>query len=316
MSSQLDKLKAAFKSNSSKTDRTPSDNNYYNFWDMGVDKSTTLRFVPDKNPDNPRLFLVEKHHHNLTINGQRRKVPCLKQYGEECPICKVSAGFYKEKNDDEGLKYYRKKTYVGQALVIQDPLPPNAETGETHEGKLRYVSLTPQIFKVIQEAFESDDLEKEPYAFTGGYNFIIKKTMQGDNANYTFGTKFQPRQTDLTEDQIAYVEEHQVDLKTLLPQKPVLEKVEAMLQAALTGQQYVDESRRSNNTSSQATIAEKLVASMNSSEDDMETEFAQTAAVASIVESEPVSEIDKDDAEAMDIIKRLKSRQSARGVTK
>ena len=304
MTSKLDKLKAAFKNDTNQNDRAPKDNNYFNFWNMPFDKTAIVRFIPDKNSDNPRMFLVEKHHHNLVINGQRRKVACLKQYGEDCPICKVSNQFYKEGNEDDGLKYYKKKSYLGQCLVVQDPLPVNSETGESHEGKLRFISITPQIFKVIQEAFESDDLDEAPYEFDGGYNFVIKKTSQGDNANYVVGTKFQNKQSSLTEEQVAYVEENYVDLKTLLPQKPSLEKVEAMLQAALTGQEYV-EARKPTTNSGSTNIAEQLASAMDHSKDDSGVKLEDSA---------PTS-VSKEESEALDILAKLKKRKAANAVS-
>lgn len=310
--SKLDDLKAAFKSTSSNNrnnePREPS--NYYNFWNMEFDDSTTVRFLPDKDSENPLRFMLEKHMHELTINGQKRRVPCLKMYHDECPICKVSAGFYKEGNKEEGLKYYRKKSYVAQALVLKDPLPADPATGETNEGKVRFLTITPQIFKVIQEAFESGDLDERPFEYKGGYNFIIKRTKQGDGkANYIVGTKFQAKQSDLTADQIEFVEENIVELKSLLPAKPTVEKVEAMLQAALNGGEYVDPSKsNSKPASSTQNLAQQLASSMNNSDDeDMDDVPASTAKTQSV----PAASDDGEE-EADDIIRRIRERRANR----
>jgi hypothetical protein len=212
-------------------------NNYFPFWNMKVGEQATVRFLPDKNEDNPMGFLVEKHMHTLMINGEKKSVPCLKMYGEDCPICKVSAAYYKAEDKENGKKYWKKKQFIGQVLITEDPLPANAETGETHEGKVRFVALGSQIYDLIKAAFEDGDLEDVPFDYEGGTNFIIKKREQGEYASYAT-SKFTKHASALDEDTIANIEEQLVDLSTLLPKNPGLEKVEAMLEAALNGTEY------------------------------------------------------------------------------
>jgi len=238
MAKTLAELKAAYASkDSSNTER--SSNGYYPFWNMKVGESCTIRFLADKNDENPLGFLKEKLMHNLEINGEKKTVPCLKTYGENCPICKTSADFYKVEGDDSpnGKKYWRKKQYIAQALVLKDPLPADKDSGETHVGKVRFINLSFQIYNVIMEAFKGDELEEIPSAVEGGYDFIIKKTQQGKYDSYTVGTKFS-KQRDLTDEEIEVANENSVDLETLLPRNPGFEKVQAMLDAALTGGTY------------------------------------------------------------------------------
>lgn len=244
----LDSLKAAFGGeNKEGGNRENFTNNYYPFWNMKTGQKAVIRFLPDKDDTNPRGFLVEKVFHNLTINGQKKTVPCLSMYGEECPICKVSQEYYKAKDDANGKKYWRKKQYIAQALVVEDPLPADQETGETHAGKVRYFALGYQIYNIIKEAFASEDepLEAVPYSFNDGYDFIIKKSEKGGYADYSVGTKFLSRQRGLDEDEFTVVEEGMIDLHTLLPKNPGVEKVQAMLNADLTGEDYQDGSKKS-----------------------------------------------------------------------
>lgn len=233
MTVTLDALKAAFKKPENQGTGLP--NNYYRFWNMKDGESVTVRFLPDANPDNPMGFIVEKLMHTLEINGQKKSVPCLKMYDEDCPICKISSQYYKNDDKVNGKKYWRKKQYITQALIVDDPLPPDETTGETHEGKIRYLALGYQIYEVIKAAFESGELDEIPFAFKGGCDFIIKKSRQGEYSTYAVGSRFARKSTDLTEEQIAHAEENIVDLSTLLPSHPGVEKVEGMLQAALTG---------------------------------------------------------------------------------
>lgn len=251
MSTQQEKLAklAAMFATSDNNDSRPS--NYYRFWDMNLEESCTVRLLPDANEDNPMEFMVEKLMHNLQINGERKSVPCLTMYGEECPICKVSSAFYEEegKESPNGKKYWRKKQHILQALVKQDPLPVNPETGENSEGKVRLLNISYQIFNVLKAALTSGDLEALPYDMREGYDFVIKKTQQGDWDKYDIGTNFVRRVSSLTEDEIAMCEEDMVDLATLIPAKPDLARVEAMLNAALTGEHYDDGFNNGDNTS-------------------------------------------------------------------
>jgi len=221
-------------------------NNYYPFWNMKSGQSAKIRFLPDADESNPRGFMVEKVSHNLTINGQKKTVPCLSMYGEDCPVCKISQDYYKAKDEVNGKKYWRKKQYLAQALVVEDPLPADPETGETHAGKVRFLALGFQIYNIIKEAFASEDdpLEGIPYDFEDGYDFIIKRTDQGQYPSYTTGTKFMSKQRALTEDELAVAEAGMVELKTLLPKNPGFDKVDAQLSADLNGEEYSDDSAK------------------------------------------------------------------------
>lgn len=237
---KLAALKAAFGKPEGEGQREQYTNNYYPFWNMKPGQKTVIRFLPDLDDSNARGFLVEKVFHNLMINGQRKTVPCLTMYGEDCPICKISQEYYKNKDEVNGKKYWKKKQYIAQAIIVEDPLPADEATGEKHEGKVRYITLGYQLYNIIKEAFASEDdpMEEIPYSFEGGYDFVIKKTEQGEYASYTVGTKFLSKQRTLTEDELAIADEGMIELATLLPKSPGAEKVQAMLDADLNGGSY------------------------------------------------------------------------------
>jgi hypothetical protein len=236
----LASLKSAFGGDEKPTNNTTFTNNYYPFWSMNTGQRAVVRFLPDLNESNPRGFLVDKVVHNLTINGQKRTIPCLSMYNEECPICKISQAYYKAKDEINGKKYWKNKQSIGQVLVIEDPLPADAETGENHQGKVRMITLGFQVLNIIKEAFASDELEGIPYDFEEGYDFIIKKTESGGYPSYAVGTKFSNKQRALTGAELEAVENGMVDLATLLPKNPGVEKVQAQLDAEMNGEEYDD----------------------------------------------------------------------------
>lgn len=235
----LESLRNAFGSEQTE-ERVSLFANYYKFFAMKDNEHAVVRFLPDLNEDNARGFLVEKVVHQLTINGKKRTVPCLSMYGEPCPICDLSQKYYKNDDKVNGKKYWRKRQYIAQAIVVNDPLPPDPQTGETNVGKVRHLALSYQIYNAIKDAFQSPDniLESEPFNFENGYDFIIKKTPQGEHSVYSVGTRFAVRPRSLTPEEMEAAAEQMVDLSTLLPPNPGFEKVQAMLNADITGSEY------------------------------------------------------------------------------
>ena len=201
---------------------------FYPFWKMPDDATAVVRFLPDLDEDNNLGFLVENLQHELVVNGNKKKVPCLSMFeGAHCPICDLSRKYYDEKNDEMGKKYYRKKAYIGQVIVIESPI----EHDQSQLVKL--IEFGPAVFKQIQAAFQSGDLEEAPYEFKGGYNFRIKKTKSGQYASYTTSS-FAPKQTDLDDDIIESLNLY--NLADYRGKKLDLATVEAYLIADQTGQ--------------------------------------------------------------------------------
>jgi hypothetical protein len=223
-------LASAFASKTSGGDGNQTWKLFFNFWKAPVDSVSTVRFLPDADEENPMGFLVENLAHELTINGKREKVPCLKMYNEDCPICALSQKYYDEKspehNEQLGKKYYRKKSYIGQVLVVDTPIEHDPEQ------LVKLIEFGPKIFKQIQASFSSGDLEEAPFELKGGYNFRIKKSKSGEYADY--GTSsFSPKQSDVADDLIELMQLY--DLKEYRTPKVSRDVLEAMLLADQTG---------------------------------------------------------------------------------
>lgn len=227
---KLDALKAAF----DKKGSAGGDQNwklFYPFWKMPDDSTAVVRFLPDLDDENSLGFLVENLQHELVVNGQKKKVPCLKMHGDDCPICNLSRKFYDEKNEEMGKRYYRKKSYIGQVIVVESPI-------EHDQAQLvKLIEFGPAVFKQIQAAFQSGDLEAPPYEFKGGYNFRIKKTKSGQYASYNTSS-FAPKQVDLDDEVIEAIT--LFNLSDYRSKKMDVATVEALLVADQTGQSYDD----------------------------------------------------------------------------
>ena len=226
--SRLEQLKANFAAKATGTNSSDDDSwkKFYSFWKMAENATAIVRFLPDLDEDNPLGFLVENHVHELNINGKRTTVPCGKMYGDSCPICELSAKYYGEDNKEMGKRYYRKLSYIGQVIVVESPIEHDAEQ------LVKLIDFGPKIFKLIQSAFQSGDLEMEPQALKGGYNFRIKKTKSGDYADY--GTSsFAPKQSDIDDEIIARLNLY--DLKDQRRKQIPRAELEALLNADITG---------------------------------------------------------------------------------
>ena len=233
--SRLDALKGAF-DKKTQTGGDPFWKLFYQFWKIPDDSTAVVRFLPDLDESNSLGFLTENLVHELEINGQKKKVPCLSMYGEACPICDLSRKYYDEKNEAMGKKFYRKKSYIGQVIIVESPI-------EHDQNQLvKLIEFGPAVFKQIQSAFQSGDLEEAPYEFKGGYNFRIKKTKQGEYASYSTSS-FAPKQSDLADEVIEQLELH--NLSTFRGKKPDVATVEALLVAALTGSSFDEEEQNS-----------------------------------------------------------------------
>jgi hypothetical protein len=225
---KLDALKGAFEKKTTGSG-DQSWKLFYPFWKIPDDSQAVVRFLPDLDEDNSLQFLVEKLEHELVVNGQKKRVPCLTMFEEECPICALSRQYYDEKNEELGKKYYRKKSYIGQVIVIESPI----EHDQSQLVKL--IEFGPAIFKQIQAAFQSGDLEEVPYDFKNGYNFRIKKTKSGQYASYSTSS-FAPKQSSLDDDIIEQIT--LFNLSDFRGQKPDRATIEALLVADQTGASF------------------------------------------------------------------------------
>lgn len=309
MSLSLDQLRSAFKKDTT-TNTGNGLGNYYPFHKMQTGESSTVRFLPDLNAENPMGFLVEKRTHTLTVNGQKRNVPCRTMYGEDCPICKVSSAYYKANDTVNGKKYWRKLQYVGQALIVDSPIPVK-DGEEAATGSVKLMTINPQLYKVIKEAFESGDLENIPFDYDMGTNFIIKKDQQGEYASYIL-SKFAKRETALDDDTIEFVKSQLKDLSTILPKCPDLAEVEALLEADMTGAEYSANTQTRTQESSGSDDDAEMQAAMERmrSRRAAAVSDADDAAPARPVATAAPAASGDDDDDDDDIIAQLKARRA------
>lgn len=219
-----------------------NDFNIYAFWQMEVGQHARVRLIEDKNQDNPLIFHLEKFNHKLSIGSKNRNIPCLAQYGEKCPICELSRAYYKQEGNDSknGKYYYRKKSAIVRLLVLEDPLPPDKETGETYKGKVVTTYLGHQLLNkmMAQMTDKIEPMDNDPWDLDAGNDFIIEKSNDGKWDVYDLKSRFVSKISPIAEEYRSQIE--LVDLETLRAPNPGLEKVEKLLSAHQTGEDLDD----------------------------------------------------------------------------
>ena len=241
----LAELRAKFKKKAEGKKDFAVNSDVYPHWNIPENETATIRILPDKNEDNENYFYVDKLEHKLSVNGKDRKIPCMKMYGEKCPICELSSKYYKAEGKDsvQGKYYYFKRTSLMKALILKDPIE-YASGEESAKGKVKTIQFTYQLMKLINAAIANEEeemaLEELPWDMEAGYNFIIQKTKQGKYDNYSTSS-FSNKITPIEDKYLDVVEEGLVDLSTLLPENPGIEKVQALLEAHLSGSDEEEE---------------------------------------------------------------------------
>jgi hypothetical protein len=222
------------------------DNAIYPHWKIEEGKTATLRFLPDKDQENP-FFWQERQMIRLKFPGVKGgemkpvtvQVPCMEMYGEVCPVLTEVRPWYKM-NDPEmetkASQYWKKRSYIFQGFVTDNPMDEEAPANP-----IRRFMISPQIFNIIKSALMDPDMENMPTDFLNGTDFRVVKTSKGDYADYSTSA-YSRKDRALDETELAAIQEN--DLYTLsdfLPSKPTAEGVQAiteMFEASVDGDLY------------------------------------------------------------------------------
>jgi len=231
---------------SSSNSAGPGDNAIYPFWNMKEEDSATLRFLPDGNEAND-FFWAERLMIKLPFAGVKGEtdsrpvmvqVPCMEMYGESCPILQEVRGWFKDPAlEDMGRKYWKKRSYIFQGFVRQDPL------GEDNppENPIRRFIIGPQIFQIIKSSLLDPDMEELPTDYTAGLDFRLNKTSKGGYADYST-SNWARRERPLSDEEMNAINTHGLyNLTDFLPKRPgeVEQKVMTeMFEASVDGEAY------------------------------------------------------------------------------
>ena len=197
-----------------------------------------------KIPDNT-FFRVERQMIRLTFPGVKGgdmkpvtvQVPCAEMYGDTCPVLtEVRPGLKISSLEDMGRKYWKKRSYIFQGFVTENPL-----SEESPENPIRRFVISPQIFNIIKSALMDPDMENMPTDYMNGTDFRVTKTTKGQYADYST-SKWAPKERALDENELAAIDSNGLyNLSDFLPKRPGEEELQAiaeMFQASVDGELY------------------------------------------------------------------------------
>ena len=245
----LAEIRAKLKEQESRTggnSNTPGDNAIYPFWNMKEGESATLRFLPDGNSDNT-FFWTERLMIKLPFAGIKGEtdsrpvqvqIPCMEMYGDTCNILNEVRGWFKDPSlEDMGRKYWKKRSYIFQGFVTDNPLSEDT----TPENPIRRFIIGPQIFQIIKAALMDPDMEELPTDYTAGVDFRLNKTSKGGYADYST-SNWARRERPLGDAEMAAVNQNGLfNLSDFLPKKPgdvEVKVMQEMFEASVDGEAY------------------------------------------------------------------------------
>ena len=222
------------------------DNGIYPFWNMAEGTTATLRFLPDGDNNNT-FFWRERLMIKLPFAGVKGEtdskpvqvqIPCMEMYGESCAILNEVRGWFKDPSLEEmGRKYWKKRSYLFQGFVNDDPL--KEET--VPENPIRRFIIGPQIFQIIKQALMDPDMEELPTDYTSGIDFRLNKTSKGGFADYST-SNWARRERPLNDKEMHAINSFGLfSLNDFLPKKPTdveIKIMQQMFEASVDGEAY------------------------------------------------------------------------------
>ena len=304
-------------------------NPIYPFWNIKEGESATMRFLPDSDQDNT-FFWKERLMIKLPFSGIKGdtgsrpvqvQVPCMEMYGGSCGILQEVRGWFKDPSlEDMGRKYWKKRSYIFQGFVTDNPLVDD----QAPENPIRRFIIGPQIFQIIKQALMDPDMEELPTDYTAGVDFRLNKTSKGGYADYGTST-WARRERPLSDAEMNAVNTHGLfNLNDFLPKKPgeiEVKIMQEMFEASVDGEAY-DPDRWSNyfrpsgmaartgdpNKSSTNGTATSMTADPKQVAEAAPVAPTQTPKAAAVAESAPATAAPAGDG--ADILAMIRARQS------
>lgn len=278
MALSLKEIQAKLLAQQERKDRSKSggfsgDNSIYPFWNNPEGSTANLRFLPDGDDKND-FFWVERLIIKLPFPGVKGQdnsrpvevqVPCMDMWKPgSCPITAEIRPWWKDPSlEDLARKYYRKKSFLFQGFVTQNP----NKDDNPPENPIRRFIINPSIFDAIKAILMRQDLENSPTDYEAGRDFYLTKTQKGQYANYS-SSSWSMKERPLSQEELQAIDTYGLyNLSQFLPKKPddaQLSAIMEMFQASVQeeeydldrwGQFYRPNGMKFDNDSSEATAA-------------------------------------------------------------
>jgi len=242
----LAEIRAKLKAQETRSERVGGgDNAIFPHWNIPEGSTAVIRFLPDGDESNT-FFWKERLMIRLPFNGVKGdhsnqvtvQVPCVEMWNDTCPVLSEVRGWFKDSSLEEmGRKYWKKRSYIFQGFVTENPLAEDVEP----ENPIRRFVISPSIFNLIKDALMDPDIQELPTDYDAGLDFRITKTTKGQYADYST-SKWARKETALTEAQKAAIDSFGLyNLSDFLPKRPSeveLNAIKEMFEASVDGEAY------------------------------------------------------------------------------
>lgn len=248
MATSLQEIRARLQQQSDRSSGNVQVGDYaiYAHWNIPENTVARVRFLPDADPKNT-FFWIERSMIRLPFNGIEGQsdskpttvtVPCVEMWGQPCPILAEVRTWFKDKSLEEmGRKYWKKKSYLFQGFVRDNPLADD----KIPENPIRRFVISSQIFNLIKNALMDTELENLPTDYDSGLDFNIKKISKGGYADYNTST-WARKESALTQAERDAIEKYSLfNLQDFLPKRPddtELAIMKEMFEASVNGELY------------------------------------------------------------------------------
>ena len=226
--------------------QTGGDHGIFPFWNIPENSTSVLRFLPDGDDTNTfpwRERQMIRLEFAGVMGGDENKrvtvtVPCMEMWKETCPIHAEIRPWFKDSSlEDLGRKYWKKKSYVFQGLVIQSGLVEDT----VPENPIRRLIINPSIFNIVKGALMDPEMDNLFTDYENGTDFRLTKTTKGQYADYSTSS-FARKERGLNETELQAIATHGLfNLNDFMPKKPSKEEVEIiyeMFKASVDGELY------------------------------------------------------------------------------
>ena len=223
------------------------DNAIYPHWNIQENETSVLRFLPDGNASNT-FFWAERQMIRLPFQGIKGEVdskpttvqvPCNEMWEPtgSCPVLAEVRPWFKDSSlEEQGRKYWKKRSYVFQGFVRENPL-----TEDSPENPIRRFIMGPQLFNIIKASLMDPEMEELPTDYTAGVDFRLNKTSKGGYADYST-SNWARRERPLNDVEMKAIETNGLfNMSDFLPKQPSEVEVKVMkemFEASVDGEAY------------------------------------------------------------------------------
>jgi len=323
------KLQAANQQNTGSS--TGGDNAIFAHWNAADNTTSTLRFLPDADPNNT-FFWIERAMIKLPFAGVKGEtnskpvtiqVPCMEMWGDTCPVLTEVRPWFKDKSLEEmGRKYWKKRSYLFQGFVTETKMSED----KTPDNPIRRFIISTQIFNLVKNALMDSEIEELPTDYVRGLDFKVTKTTKGGFADYSTSS-WARRERALSDAEKAAIDTYGLyDLKSFLPKKPgevELKIIKEMFEASVDGEaydterwgQYFKPAGFGGSGTATGSTTSNIASSID--EDELPFDNAVSTPAPQVVESPvvttdaPASTGSDASARAQDILAMIRNRQKA-----